>query len=183
VEEFYGDGYIDCPDLNLEKEKDLVQLPFAASEHSFNLGVRPVPIVKSYVSVSQFNKCEPRVLRLSKTASSGIRLYNSAVGGVSALYTDAPVCYFIDPARTISLGFNRDLITNHYKAVSAILQKYKELSALFKLSAVDISELDFLIPIYIDIHTAKHDINGYFYLNKVSNYKGGSLTQCNLIRL
>ena len=51
---------------------------------------------------------------------------------------------------------------------------------VFKLTPLDIQELDFSIPVFLDV--AEMDINGYFYINKISNYSGG-LTSCELIRL
>jgi len=73
-----------------------------------------------------------------------------------------------------------DLKNAHYTALIESLNQAKVLKADFNLNATDINNLDFTIPIYLDVPS--ESINGYFYLNKIENYKG-NITKCEIIRL
>lgn len=59
-----------------------------------------------------------------------------------------------------------------------ILNDMKGVTAFFKLSEVDIINLDFLIPVYI------HRFKSYFYINKIKNFQGSDKTTAvELIRI
>jgi len=68
----------------------------------------------------------------------------------------------------------------YYPSLIESLNQAKIMKADFYLNATDISDLDFTIPIYLDVPI--ESINGYFYLNKIENYKG-NITKCEIIRL
>ncbi|CAB4152313.1 hypothetical protein UFOVP606_4 [uncultured Caudovirales phage] len=183
VLKYYGDGVITIDDETLDLTTDLVQLPFAATENYVNLNSYYVPRIKFKTNATSYRNIEPRVLMLDRVALSPVRLYDSYNLSNNSTYTQAPFAYFINPNKFDSIGFDENLLTNYYKTIASIFTQYKEISVNFKLTAVDISELDFLIPIYLDVHVNDIQLNGYFYLNKVENYKGGELTKCKLIRI
>ena len=84
--------------------------------------------------------------------------------------------------KTDSLDFP-SLINENYNVLMGIMEQVKFISAAFKLNEVDIANLDFTIPIYLDVHYSEININGYFYINKISNFKKNSDTKVDLIRL
>lgn len=57
----------------------------------------------------------------------------------------------------------------YYKTIKEILTETKVINAVVKLNGKDIQELDFTIPILLDI--PELSINNYFYINTISNYK------------
>jgi hypothetical protein len=61
--------------------------------------------------------------------------------------------------------------------------KIKFISANFILREVDVQNIDFTIPIFLDVHTPGFQANGYFYINKISNFKENAPTKVDLIRL
>jgi hypothetical protein len=77
------------------------------------------------------------------------------------------------------IGFEKT-IPEFYEALSGILDKTKAIKLPIKLSAKEISELNFIIPKYL--HVPEIGIDGYFYLNKIENYKG-DITLCEFVRL
>jgi hypothetical protein len=66
-----------------------------------------------------------------------------------------------------------NLIIDFYQTLIGILRKTKGATIGIEWTAQDIQEIDYLIPVYLDIHTNGMEINGYFYLNKILNYQGG----------
>lgn len=155
------DNYFEINDEVLDKEQDVVTLPFSGT-------IRRIPYKNDDYSIDPFT---PRILVLA---------YRHIVPtSIVAIMSD------ISYQKGISFYKNgtNDALIDNYQVIEEIFDKYKKITGYFNLSAVDISELNFLIPIYLDVHTNDIQVNGHFYLNKVENFKGGELTKCELIRL
>lgn len=59
-----------------------------------------------------------------------------------------------------------------------ILSEMKYVRAFFKLNEVDINQLDFMIPVYVE------KFKSYFYRNKIKNYQGSTkTTEVELVRI
>lgn len=59
-----------------------------------------------------------------------------------------------------------------------IFSNMRYLKAFFHLTEVDINELDFTLPVYIERY------KGYFYISKIKNYRGSGLsTECELVKI
>jgi len=59
-----------------------------------------------------------------------------------------------------------------------VLNEMKFISAFFRLTEVDIINLDFMIPVYVNKYKS------YFYRNKIKNYRGSKIsTEVELIRI
>jgi hypothetical protein len=175
IDEWYTyatDGEILVDDENLTDEQTIITLPFSGTKDN------RIPYKNDDYSIDEFT---PRVLFMG-------RFFRNPYTGIVAYYPTQDQAGFSNSAIYESLSFYDNGATHHsfsenYSTMEAILNRYKKITAYFNLNSVDIAELDFLIPIYLDVHTAEIQVNGYFYLNKVENYKGGELTKCELIRL
>ena len=75
-----------------------------------------------------------------------------------------------------NLSYNT-LVSKYYNIYSIVLNNYQKINATLKLNTIDIYSLDFLKLYYIE------QLAGYFYLNKVSNYKGKETTNVELVRI
>lgn len=162
----------------------VVELPFAETEMSTKLDGLDVPYINKYnVITDLFDlKTEPRLLYLDSQTLAAPLTYIDGFGTTSAETLNIPLCYFVLPNKS-NLGFANNLLENNYSELQSVLQNVKKLTGFFKLNATHIAALDFSIPIFLNVHTPKMQINGYFYLNKIGNYQSGKLSQCELIRL
>ena len=87
-----------------------------------------------------------------------------------------PLCSF-EP-----LGFE-DLLPENYETLQQILDKTKGVTLMVKINELDLSELDFLIPIYLHVQFREVFLTGNFYLNKIEQYTGGKYTKCEFFRI
>lgn len=177
----FTDGEILVNDYNLEQEKTLVQLPFAGTETIKRMVDRDVPHIKMIGSDYSIDPVVQRVLLLDREATGDSVTYSDGTS-TSSTTTNLPYCYFVKDGANDNLSFNDSLLDN-YSAISGIMQKYKKIVLYLKLNEVDIAQLDFTIPVYLDKHTSKIHINGYFYINKIENFQAGQTTKVELIRL
>lgn len=73
-------------------------------------------------------------------------------------------------------NYEADLRYN-YAGLRSMLQRPLTIVATFSLSTLDVVSLDFFRPIYL------RQFGRYFYLNEVSNWHKGAVTECTLIAL
>jgi hypothetical protein len=164
------DGFLEVDDLSLTEETTVVTLPFSGTYDNV------IPYKNNDFSMDKFT---PRCMLLT-------RFYKS--GGVTTYYPTSTNARFAF-AFNATLSFYKfaspiaESLLDNYEVVQNILDKYKKVSTFFNLNAVDITDADFIIPIYLDVHKDDIQVNGYFYLNKIESYKGGEATKVELIRL
>lgn len=184
VTDGFNDGAILVNDTTLKAEKDLIKLPFAATELSRTENVLSLPMYRAKANTAPVEydeqKIQPRlVVQGSDTVSFTIVEY--AADGVTVANSSAgarPVAYFIDPLKAYSLDIQGYIIPTFYSTLLAILDKTKVLPAQMVLSAEFIQNWDQSIPIWIDYWQQ------YFYVNKIEEYINEStLTNVELIRL
>lgn len=85
----------------------------------------------------------------------------------SALLTIAPGGFYTDPQPNVyfdDLSFS-NLLPKYYPLITQIIKGNKSINCLVRLNNIDINQLDFSIPIWIDYFGA------YFYINEISQYK------------
>lgn len=77
------------------------------------------------------------------------------------------------------VGYNDTTLKPSYLSdYESILSNMRYLKAYFRLTEVDINNLDFLKPVYIDRYKS------YFYISVIKNYRGSNkTTQCELIKI
>lgn len=165
-----GDYYFTIENENFEKEKTVVQIGHSATEQKnkylgYNIGK-----IYAIDQDAKWQKPTYRILQLETQNTDFNITFND--GDSSQSVSDSiPFIRFI--------GFEL-LIPVYYDALAGILYMTKGIKIPLKLTSIDISEIDHIIPIHLDV--PELNINGYFYLNKIEGYKG-DLTPCELIRM
>ena len=163
-----GDSYFEVANVNLEAEKNVVQLGHPATEQKAKYLGLNIPKIKALDVDNEWQKPEYRILTLQQTSKSID--YTDGVTTITKT-SSIPSCKFE----------GMDILSSsYYKTIKEILTETKVINAVVKLNGKDIQELDFTIPILLDI--PELSINNYFYINTISNYKKG-LTNVELVRL
>jgi len=175
-----GNLYVNNETLPLSKVA--VQLPFAETLMSTKLDGLDVPYINKYNVVTDYFdlKTEPRLLYLSRKNTS-MKYYDGTTDQTESF--SIPCCYFMLDGNANNLGFSNNLIEENYSELQSVLINVKKVTGFLKLNATHISNLDFSIPIFLNVHAPKMQINGYFYLNKIGDFTSGKLSQTELIRL
>lgn len=174
------DWVMPVADLSLQKDKDLIVIPFAATETVESFFGLNVPYIGVFTDGSA-SATKPRLVKL--------KLYNLTMqwaddyGNSDTETTNIPIPYFIDAGETFNLGFDNSLKSN-YTALQAVLNKTKIITERIRLTPVDILNLDFFKPVYLE-RTGEHGYNGYFYISEITQYKFGlnESTEVQLVRL
>jgi hypothetical protein len=165
-----GDYYFEIDDETLDKEKTVVQLGHTATEQTNKYLGYNIPKIDAIDSDVKWQKPTYRILQL-ETQNTSFNITVDDTISSDTISDSIPFCRFV--------GFEI-LVPQYYDALAGILDQTKAIKLPLKLTAIDIQELDFTIPIFLNI--PELNINSYFYLNKVENYKG-ELTACEFIRL
>lgn len=178
----YGSDNLLVANTNLPNEKTLLTISTAASESQnivLNENTPLIPLSES-TNVS-FNDKKNRILLL-EPKDVQFTVTKISVSHSTTITTDVPFCYFSKTGKADSLDFT-NLIAANYSTLQGMLNKIKFVAAYFQLKETDVVNIDFTIPIYLDISDGKTVVNGYFYINKISNFKVDSSTLVELIRL
>lgn len=165
-----GDYFFTIDDTTLQAEKTVVQINHAATEQSAKYLGYNVPSIDAIDVQTKWQKPGYRILQLDIQNTSFDVTFTDGTT-TETTRENIPFARFV--------GFD-ELVPDFYNALTGILDRTKALPLMLRLTPIDILELDFSIPKYLNV--PQLSIDGYFYLNKVSNYKGG-LTACELIRL
>ena len=166
-----NDYYFNLTDDFLEDEKIVVKLnhPTTALRNRYNGYI--IPCVNGLKdSTNEWLNSDWRILNL-KAQSTIFNVNYTDDLTTTAKNQNIPFCNVI--------GFN-ELVFSHYKTIQNILSSTKVIKIIAKLDVSDISNLDFSIP--IQIQRPDLNLSGYFYINKIENYKGG-LTSCEIIEI
>lgn len=164
------DSYFNLTDENLEVEKDVIKLGHDATIENNKYAGYIVPKIDGLKDASnEWNNPTWRLLYLKKQITNFNVTYTD--GYLTTTQTNIPFCNFKNA---------KELIDENYTNIVSILQNPKVLKIVAKLNVNDISDLDFTIP--IQIQRPDLNISGYFYINKIENYKGG-LTSCEIIEI
>lgn len=180
----YGDSSFAVDNERLELVKDVVSINASATELSLTkLAGQDVPKIKA-IAYADYAWTNPnnRFLLLDSLTGFAVTYIDSLDYSIHGKAVDVPFCYFKKDGKTDNLDFD-NLILNHYGTIIGILYNCKFYECNGTLSAVDIANLDFNIPIYLNIQEDEFKVNGYFYLNKVDNWNGKNSTALQLIRL
>lgn len=113
--------------------------------------------------------------------------------GDNAGQSTIPFCWFVKTEYTtetdafdMSLAFDQVAFPNasgeplkqYLEDYEKILNSPKYLKAYLHLTEIDINELNFTIPVYIEHYKA------YFYISKINNYQGSrKVTECELVKI
>lgn len=173
VNELNIGAYINVSNENLELEKTIVTSTNAYVQEGLRNGGKITPLVPIKEGLlNSFSKKKSRYLYLSKETDY-LAIQNVTTSEFEVITDNIPYCSFIG-----KLDW-QTLVNDNYDAITAMVDSSKVVSLFFRLTEVDVVDFDFSIPVYLDIP----NINGFFYVNKISNFKVGESTQCDLIRL
>jgi hypothetical protein len=180
-----SNGTINIDDETLDSEEEFVELPFAATEMDSRLQAFVIPKIKIFRTnddsppeTKPTDKVEPRILFLNRETTVPSVIYSD---GTSTLTTnvDLPLPWFMLAGKEVNLGFANNLIPLYYGGLQSVLTRTKIVTENIRLNALDIQQLDFLKPIYLDKH------NAYFYISKISGFDYGSseATEVELVKI
>lgn len=128
-------GTITIQNENIEKEAELVELPFSASENATTGGVNcaVVPIYEDDgKGGANYSECSPRIL-----AWKDDQTYNS-----SAICTGR-----FDP--WMKFGGENGIVKTRYASYQKVVDRLRIITVRAKLTALDLYNLDYTKPVYI----------------------------------
>lgn len=176
-----ANGVITIPDENLKLENKLYESPFAASPTVDRLNGKKVISIDLHDGVDLLtakrfkNDVSPRTCYTRKENFSV-----SYTDGISTtiVNTDIPLTWFIDYTQPYSAGFQSNLLDYSTDMIS-ILNRLKLVTLELRLNIIDILNLSYLKPIYIN------DLNSYFILSGIKqfDYTTTESTTVELIKL
>lgn len=179
----FGDSSFEIDDDNLQRSKDVITLPFAASEQTTAAEGLSMSVIRFVDTNNNAIKPKPRVFYAYKTtvdASSNdfnLDVFTNA-GVFWNRYSTKEYfkTYFVDDEAN-NLAFENSLIEENYLELIASLQKAKIVTVELRLNATDVANFDFSIPVYFRQFAA------YFYVNKISNWIDGKSCKVELLRI
>jgi hypothetical protein len=202
----FGQGEFNIDNDHLQGIETIYESPFTPmiNINSF-ANTMYIPQIKFVVNGVRSIKPSPKIAILSENIDvevlsanqyNELRIFNDP-DEYETDYADCtaiPFCWFaktsfIDEvdALTDSLAFDQilfptaigdPLIDRFLADYESILNNMKYLSASVHLTDVDISNLDFSVPVYIDAYKA------YFYISKINNYQGSrQVTEVELVKI
>lgn len=177
----FGDGtlLIEIDDIDFESTQ--IELKTSATE-SYEAVYQNiiVPETKLYTDDWTPQKVNNRILILD-IQDTAYNLNLTDGNHSDTINTNIPFARFYDATKDENLNFD-SLIENHYEAISGILTKPKKVTLFLNLTANDVKNLNYIIPIKLNVQENEILINGFFYINKINAYKGG-LTEVEFIRI
>jgi hypothetical protein len=167
----YENGIIWLSDETLEAEKDMIKLNHDPTFQYQRFNAYKIPTIDGLKDIN--NEWLSPTYRLLQLKIQSTTFNTNYIDGTTTTVVNnyLPFCEFYN--------FDR-LISDNYNAITNILKSPKVLKIIANLDVTDISDLDFSIP--IDIQRPDLNLSGYFYINKIENYKGG-LTSCEIIEI
>lgn len=178
----WADGELTVDNQKLEKEKDLITLPFAATRTQGG-----VPFIEMFkgkqVQESQKDGSIKLVTQYDEVAAVPRLLIRDDLQiGYTYLDEYDQVINMPDEGRPISrfmpeLHLKNSIIPRYYNAYQGILDNTRFIKVYLLLTPADIAELDFARPVWLD------HFGECFYLNQVSQWRAGVPCECELVRL
>lgn len=182
IDDDLGIGSFSIEDETLSAEADIITLNASGATNSRRVDNKHTPTIPFLSQVNGFYEKKNNRILLLDTEDTTVDFKNTLNADTGQATVDVPFCYFSKFGQGDSLNFV-SLIKENYNALLGMMDQVKFVSAGFILQEIDIHNLDFSIPIFLDVHSKDVDINGFFYINKVSNFKDNSTTTVELVRL
>lgn len=182
LEENLGRGTFAIDDLTLERDKDVIKIPFAASNPITKLQGAVTSVITRYTDPEASGawplteSVKPRLCINRIVNKGGGAQFTFDDGGGTSLKDDISVPRFFDDGDPDELNGNT-LLTEHYRGLTSSLARFKRLKPSFFLSAEDVFNLDHFVPVYVEHFGAK------FFVIRVSNFISGMPVKVELMRL
>jgi hypothetical protein len=160
-----ADSYFDVQNMNLEAQKDVIKILHPATEQRSKFNGFNIPKVKAINSTIEWQKPDYRILQVVKQDID-----------FDVNYTDGTTTTAVSSGVPFANFVGADLLLNdYYDTIQALLDKSKVIQLPFRLTPLDVENVDHLTPIKVEYF-------GTFYLNKIENFKD-EITICELVRL
>lgn len=164
VPKFTGDGKFTVDDATLSERSQAFKLPVAASIEVKRLrGIDMAQVLRVDVDGNDITP-KPRILRFTSqpfpapSVNDYVRIQESGTGNINDFFT----------AYTGRFDYNLNtIIEEYYQGWIQVLNDYKAVTAMFKLPAYVVTNLDFAQAVYV------RELSSWFYVNKIENYKSG----------
>jgi hypothetical protein len=177
-----GRGEFQIEDESIDQVANVITLKSAAVESALKLGQEHTPTIPlSEVIGEYFESKKPRMLLLDEKDKT-IDFVNTQNAETGQATTDIPFCYFNKAGKEDNLDF-QTILNNSYLTLQSVSKDAKIVGLGVILKELDVQNLDFTIPIELDVNIQEVKINGYFYINKISNFKDKETTSVELIRI
>lgn len=188
VQKEYGDGVAVIADDVLEQDKTIVQMPFAASENWYRskLVGEDVLIIERIDSSGKVQtQTKPRMFMLDRGIRFSAIDYTDDGGSTSTPETnDLPFVVFNSPDFDYNQSFN-EIINRYYSDLFVSLNGLKIITDFFWLNSEHINthKEDPFVPWLIQMIADNKTINGFFYVQIISDYVEDQPTKCTLMRI
>jgi len=208
TKQIFGQGILDIDNEHLDPEKDIYEAPYSSMINILSFdGAMYIPQIKFYEDdgtgtfVKEFQPI-PKIAIISENTTvlelTGGEYQSLFIqdpsGGTISTVDDISFTWFAKTQYTsyvdtldYSLAYDRVLFPNnigvpmkeaYIQSYGDVLNDMKYVKAYFKLNEVDLANLDFMNPVYVN------KFKSYFYKNKISNYQGSNkTTECELIKI
>lgn len=177
----YGNGSFYINDKNLDVYQDIYDIPFAASLEDMVMGGYRTTTIKK---ITDYTTLDANGLVFSITTTPRIVLLNKK--NVTLNYRwdhtftpisdNIPFTYFASGTTDADLTM-ASILANHYPDLVNVLSDQRKLTCYLRLTEMDIQQLDFFKPIYIQKYAS------YFYISKITDFTGVKPVKVELIRL
>ncbi len=157
----FASGVLSVANEAVDKERRVVKSVFTAIKPKMNfdeIALYSVPLWEVDGDNLKTREAKPYLFSI-KRHDTTVRIKQSGVTNDTEITDEIP---FLD----FTPCYYQNYINTYYKALGYLLEKGKKITAEMRLNAVDIYNLDFFRLKYIE------QLGGYFYLNKVSGFKG-----------
>ena len=177
----YGNGSFYIADQNLDLYQDIYDIPFAASFEELVMGGNRTSTIKK---ITDYNSIGDNGLVFSITTTQRIVLLNKKDVNVNYRWdhtftpvsTSVPFTFFSSGNSQPDLTIT-SIFANHYGDLIDLLNDQRKLTCYLRLTEMDIQELDFFKPVYIQKYAS------YFYVSKITDFTGVKPCKVELIRL
>ena len=179
--EAFADGIMTIDNEIIEDEKTLFTSIFRASKVSkkiSNINVYSIPLWEKKEDSDGTVTYEPkddsfRIFEITRRQATVYIKQDVSSNTVSIPDTPGDDVPFLD----FSPCYYQNYVDTSYRTFNKVLDNSNKIEAELLLDPVDVYNLDFFRLKYIE------QLGRYYYLNKVSNFKNGKTTKCELIEV
>lgn len=166
-----SNSYFDVNNENLQNETNLVQLSSEMTRTFKGYNNETICLINGINSDYEFQNPPFRILELDTRNLPYDVTYSDALGNTTN-NTNVPFAIF----RNFEY-----LKNNYFNVLEEISIDAKVINGIVRISPLDLNTIRYsFIPVWI--YSAKFNIDGYFHVNKIENYKN-NIAQVELIRL
>jgi hypothetical protein len=166
-----SNSYFDVNNENLKSETNLVQLSSEMTRTFKGYNDETICLINGINSDYEFQNPAFRILELDTRNLPYNVTYSDALG-ITTNNTNVPFAIF----RNFEY-----LKNNYFNVLKEVSIDSKVINGIVRISPLDLNTIRYsFIPIWI--YSAKFNIDGYFHVNKIENYKN-NIAQVELIRL